>query len=236
MSVLEIKDIHTYYGRVHALKGVSLTVEQGEIVALLGSNGAGKSSTLKSISGLVRPKSGEILFEGKRLNDLPAHMIVSLGVVHVPEGRQVFSTLTIEENMELGGFALKDKSNLEKNKSRMFDYFPILKERRNQMAGTLSGGEQQMLAMARGLMGEPKLMMFDEPSMGLAPLIVNSIMELIRDINKKGITVLLVEQNARAALKLANKGYVIETGEIVLSGDATDLTTNDKVIKAYLGI
>lgn len=237
MALLEIRNMVAEYGRLEALKGISLTVEKGEIVALLGSNGAGKSTTLKTISGLLKPKSGMIMFADQEISGMPPHDIVSLGVVHVPEGRQVFSSLTVDENLDLGAFTIRDKTRVEESRERVFSYFPRLKDRRAQLAGTLSGGEQQMLAMGRALMGEPKLLMLDEPSMGLAPLIVASIMELISEINRvSGISILLVEQNARAALKQANRGYVIETGEIVLSGSTEELSTNEKVIKAYLGM
>lgn len=236
MALLEIRDLHTYYGQIHALKGISLTIERGEIVTLLGSNGAGKSTTLKTISGLVKPRSGEVLFSGKPIHNLKAHEIVSLGIVQVPEGRRVFSTLTVDENLDLGGFTVADKVEKEELRARAYDYFPRLKERHKQLAGTLSGGEQQMLAIGRSLMAKPQLLMLDEPSMGLAPNLVDLIMDMIQAISKAGITIFVVEQNARAALKLAQKGYVLETGEIVLSGAALELSTNEKVIKAYLGL
>jgi len=236
MALLEIRDLHTYYGPIHALKGVSFAVEKGEIATLLGSNGAGKSTTLKTISGLVRTGSGAIIFDGKPIHHLRTHEIVALGIVQVPEGRRVFGTLTVDENLDLGGFLVTNKNVKERLRDRTYDYFPRLKERRNQLAGTLSGGEQQMLAIGRALMAEPKLLMLDEPSMGLAPNLVGMIMEMIQAIREAGITIFIVEQNARAALKLAKKGYVLETGEIVLSGTAAELSTNDKVIKAYLGL
>lgn len=236
MALLEIRDLHTYYGQIHALKGISFTVQKGEIATLLGSNGAGKSTALKTISGLVKPRSGEIIFDGKPIHNLRAHEIVALGIVQVPEGRRVFGTLTVDENLDLGGFLVTNKTVKEKLRARAYDYFPRLKERQKQLAGTLSGGEQQMLAIGRALMAEPKLLMLDEPSMGLAPNLVGMIMDMIQAISKDGITIFVVEQNARAALKLAQKGYVLETGEVVLSGSATELSTNDKVIKAYLGL
>jgi branched-chain amino acid transport system ATP-binding protein len=236
MPLLEIRSLHTYYGQIHALKGISFVVEKGEIVTLLGSNGAGKSTTLKTISGLVRPRSGEIIFDGKPIHHLRAHEIVKLGIVQVPEGRRVFGTLTVDENLDLGGFVLTSKTEKEILRARVYEHFPRLKERRNQLAGTLSGGEQQMLAIGRAVMTKPRLLMLDEPSMGLAPTLVNLIMEMIRTISQAGITILLVEQNARAALKLAQNGYVLETGVVTLSGTAEELSVNDKVIKAYLGL
>lgn len=236
MAFLEIKDINTYYGQIHVLKGVSLSIDQGEIVALLGSNGAGKSTTLKTISGLVSPRSGEIIFDGMPIHNLPAHGLVSLGIVHVPEGRNVFSTLTVDENLDLGAFTVQDKNQKEEDREKAYTLFPQLRERRNQLAGTLSGGEQQMLAIGRAIMTRPRLLMLDEPSMGLAPNLVVLIMEMIKKISEEGITIFLVEQNARAALKFAHKGYVIETGKIVLTGTAAELKNNEKVMKAYLGM
>lgn len=236
MPLLELREVQTYYGYVHALKGISLTIEQGQIVTLLGSNGAGKSTTLRTVSGIVRPKSGEILFQDKVINNKPAHEIVELGIVHVPEGRGVFKALTVDENLDLGAFIIKNRNKVEESRLRVYDLFPRLKDRRQQLAGTLSGGEQQMLAMGRALMGGPKLLMLDEPSMGLAPNLVDAIMDLLVAIKEEGITILLVEQNARAALKLADRGYVIETGEIVLSGLAESLAKDEKVVKAYLGM
>ncbi|RST77740.1 ABC transporter ATP-binding protein [Siminovitchia acidinfaciens] len=234
--MLKLDQVHSYYGKIHALKGISLEVNEGEIVALLGSNGAGKSTTLKTISGLVAPKSGTLEFGGKNIASRPPHQIVEAGIIHVPEGRRIFGGLTVMENLELGGFIKrKDKAFLKEGITRSFDLFPRLKERKDQLAGTLSGGEQQMLAMSRGLMAEPKLLMLDEPSMGLAPIIVEGIMKIIREINKQGTTVLLIEQNARAALGLADRGYIIETGEIVLQDSADVLRDDDRIIKAYLG-
>ncbi|RWR13641.1 ABC transporter ATP-binding protein [Siminovitchia fortis] len=234
--LLKLEEIHSYYGKIHALKGVSLEVGEGEIVALLGSNGAGKSTTLKTISGLVPPKSGTLEFGGKNIAGRPPHQVVEAGITHVPEGRRIFGGLTVMENLELGGFTKrKDKAFLKDGIDRSFELFPRLKERKDQLAGTLSGGEQQMLAISRGLMAEPKLLMLDEPSMGLAPIIVQGIMEIIQEINKQGTTVLLIEQNARAALGLADRGYIIETGEIVLHDTAEVLRDDDRIIKAYLG-
>lgn len=235
--LLKLDQIHSYYGKIHALKGVSLEVNEGEIVALLGSNGAGKSTTLKTISGLVAPKNGTMEFGGENIAGRPPHQIVEAGVIHVPEARRVFGGLTVMENLELGGYTKrKDKAFLKEGITRSFDLFPRLKERKDQLAGTLSGGEQQMLAISRGLMAEPKLLMLDEPSMGLAPIIVEGIMKIIQEINKQGTTVLLIEQNARAALGLADRGYIIETGEIVLHDSAEVLRDDDRIIKAYLGV
>ncbi|EKN64264.1 ABC transporter [Neobacillus bataviensis LMG 21833] len=235
-ALLKLDQIHSYYGKIHALKGISLEVNQGEIVALLGSNGAGKSTTLKTISGLVVPKSGTLEFEGKSIVGEFPHKIVESGIVHVPEGRRIFGGLTVLENLEIGGYTKrKDKKFIQEGITRAFDLFPRLKERQVQLAGTLSGGEQQMLAISRGLMAEPKLLMLDEPSMGLAPIIVEGIMRIIREINKQGMTILLIEQNAKAALKLASRGYIIETGEIVMQDSADILRDDDKIVKAYLG-
>lgn len=236
MPLLELQDIHTYYGSVHALKGISLEVEEGEIVTLLGANGAGKTTTLNTISGLLRPLQGQIVFNGRVLNQVSAHQIVNLGISQAPEGRKVFSTLTVQENLNMGAYSLGDnRKAIEENRRGVFELFPRLEERRNQIAGTLSGGEQQMLAVGRALMSRPKLLMLDEPSLGLAPMLVRAIFETIREINEGGVTILLVEQNARAALRLADKGYVLETGRIVLSGTAEDLMRDERVRKAYLG-
>lgn len=236
-SILEVKGLKTSYGKIQAIKGINLTIQQGEIVALLGANGAGKSTILKTISGLVRPTEGSIQFLGEEITKKDAHSIVEMGLNHVPEGRRIFGALTVTENLELGAFIRKsDKAKIAKNIEKVFQFFPRLAERRKQMAGTLSGGEQQMLAIGRALMAEPKLLMLDEPSMGLAPIIVIEIMKIIKQINaQNATTILLVEQNAKAALKLAHRGYVLETGEITLEDSAESLRSNDNIIKAYLG-
>jgi branched-chain amino acid transport system ATP-binding protein len=233
--ILEIREVHTYYGHVHALKGVSLSIAPGEIVALIGANGAGKTTTLRTVSGLLRPRNGEIFIGGKSIQGVPAHEIVFMGVSHAPEGRKIFSTLSVNENLNMGAYTLSDKNRIEEHRERIFTLFPRLKERRNQLAGTLSGGEQQMLAIGRALMSDPKILLLDEPSLGLAPLLVRAIFDTVREINRSGTTILLVEQNARAALKLATKGYVLETGSIVLSGPAATLLADERVRKAYLG-
>jgi branched-chain amino acid transport system ATP-binding protein len=235
-SILEVQDLHVYYGHVHALKGVSFHVRPGEIVALLGANGAGKSTTLRAISGLVRPRQGDIRWQGRSLRSVPAHAIVSLGVSHAPEGRKVFSTLTVEENLNLGAYTRRgDREEVARNKERVFTLFPRLAERRHQLAGTLSGGEQQMLAIGRALMSSPRLLLLDEPSLGLAPLLVRAIFQTIREINQQGVTILLVEQNVRAALQLAHRAYVLETGRLALEGAAEELRWDPRVRKAYLG-
>lgn len=234
--ILEVQDVHTYYGHVHALKGISLTVAPGEFVALIGANGAGKSTTLRTVSGLLRPRQGQISIAGQPVVGMPAHQIVYLGVSHAPEGRRIFSTLSVNENLNMGAYALGNaKVRIEEHREKVFTLFPRLKERRSQLAGTLSGGEQQMLAIGRALMSDPKLLLLDEPSLGLAPLLVKTIFDTVREINKSGVTILLVEQNARAALKLATTGYVLETGTIVLSGPARELLADERVRKAYLG-
>lgn len=233
--LLEVSDLNVYYGAIHALKGVSLTVDAGEIVTLIGANGAGKSTTLKSISGLLKCKSGSISFSGSDITAVPAHKIVGLGVSQVPEGRRVFANLTVRENLEMGAYRRSDKIGITKDMQKVFELFPRLEERHKQLAGTLSGGEQQMLAIGRGLMSQPKLMLLDEPSMGLAPLLVKEIFGIIREINKLGTTILLVEQNAHMALSVANRAYVLETGTIVLSGPAKELAEDPEVKKAYLG-
>ncbi|KAB2334679.1 ABC transporter ATP-binding protein [Cytobacillus depressus] len=234
--LLKLTDVNSYYGKIHALNNINLEINEGEIVALLGSNGAGKSTTLKTISGLIKPKSGSIEWNGKSIVGAPVHKIVESGIIHVPEGRRIFSGLTVTENLELGGFTYrKDKKWVKEGIERSFDLFPRLKERAKQLAGTLSGGEQQMVAISRGLMANPKLLMLDEPSMGLAPIIVQEIMRIIREINKQGTTILLIEQNAKAALRLANRGYLIEIGNIVMHDTAEVLREDDKIIKAYLG-
>ncbi|MBQ8699317.1 MAG: ABC transporter ATP-binding protein [Schwartzia sp.] len=233
--MLEIKDIHVYYGAIHAIKGVSLTVRQGEIVTLIGSNGAGKSTTLRTISGLLKPKEGDILFEGGPIAGHPAQTIVKAGISQVPEGRRIFANMTVLENLELGAFTRDDADGIAADMAMVFERFPRLLERKDQAAGTLSGGEQQMLAMGRALMSRPRLLLLDEPSMGLAPLLIREIFHIIVDINKTGTTVLLVEQNANMALSIAHRAYVLETGRIALSGDAKSLAASEEVRKAYLG-
>jgi branched-chain amino acid transport system ATP-binding protein len=234
--LLTIDNLHTYYGHIHALKGIHLEVEKGEIVTLIGANGAGKSTTLRTISGLIPARQGSILLEDANLRALPAHKIVECGVSHAPEGRGIFATLSVNENLNMGAYTLVgNRSAIEANRKRVFSLFPILEERKNQLGGTLSGGEQQMLAIARALMARPRLLLLDEPSLGLAPLLVKLIFDTIREINKDGMTILLVEQNARAALKIAHRGYVLETGKVVLSGPAGELLENESVRKAYLG-
>ena len=234
-DMLEIKDIHVYYGAIHAIKGVSLTVRQGEIVTLIGSNGAGKSTTLRTVSGLLAPKEGDILFEGESIAGRPAQSIVKMGISQVPEGRRIFANMTVMENLELGAFTRDDSDGIEADMKMVFERFPRLLERKEQAAGTLSGGEQQMLAMGRALMSRPRLLLLDEPSMGLAPLLIREIFNIIVDINKTGTTVLLVEQNANMALSIAHRAYVLETGRIALSGDAKELAASEEVRKAYLG-
>ena len=235
MALLELRDVHTYYGNIHALKGISLTIDQGEIVTLIGSNGAGKSTTLKTISGLLRPREGEIWFDGKRLDGTPAHEVVVLGISQAPEGRRIFPRMTVRENLEMGAFQREKGSQREADYERVYTLFPRLKERLNQKGGTLSGGEQQMLAIGRALMARPKVLLLDEPSMGLAPILVEQIFEIVKDINASGTTVLLVEQNALMALGIAKRGYILQTGEIVLQDVADRLMTNPEVQKAYLG-
>jgi branched-chain amino acid transport system ATP-binding protein len=233
--MLKIKDINVYYGVIHALKNINIEVNEGEIVTLIGANGAGKTSTLRSVSGLIPIKSGEITFEGKNINTMKGYQITGLGISHVPEGRRIFANMTVMENLELGAYLRKDKNNLSKDYDMVFDKFPRLKERVKQQAGTLSGGEQQMLAMGRALMLRPRILLLDEPSMGLAPLFVKDIFSIIEEINKAGTTVLLVEQNAHMALSIADRAYVIETGRIVLEGSSEELLNNDSVKSAYLG-
>lgn len=234
--MLTIANLDVYYGAIQALDGVSLTVNQGEIVCMIGANGAGKSTTIRTISGLVRPRSGEVTFEGKSLHRLPPHEILTLGVGQSPEGRRVFANMSVRENLELGAFT-RDKFKVEKraDMDKAFALFPRLKERENQLAGTLSGGEQQMLAIGRALMARPRLLLLDEPSLGLAPFLVKNIFQIIQDINKEGMTILLVEQNANQALRIAHRGYVLETGRVVLADTASALLENDSVRKAYLG-
>jgi branched-chain amino acid transport system ATP-binding protein len=236
MPMLEVHDIHTYYGNIHALKGISLTVEKGEIVTLIGSNGAGKTTTLRSICGLQKPRQGNILLEGKDISPFKAHEIVSKGVAMVPEGRGIFARLTVTENLDLGAYTRRDRAAIQKDLERVFTIFPRLKERQRQVAGTLSGGEQQMLATGRALMTRPSLLLMDEPSMGLAPVLVEAIFDVINVINQEGTTILLVEQNALMALSIANRGYVIQTGQIVLQDTADNLKKNDMVQKSYLGM
>ena len=233
--MLKINDMNVYYGAIHALKGISLEINEGEIVTLIGANGAGKSTTLRTISGLLKPKTGTIEFEGKNIAGMPAQNIVKAGISQVPEGRRVFAEMTVMENLELGAFIRKDKAGIAKDLKMVFERLPRLEERVNQQAGTLPGGEQQMLAMGRALMSRPRLLLLDEPSMGLAPLLIREIFSIIQDINKAGTTVLLVEQNANMALSIANRAYVLETGRITLSGDAKELAASEEVRKAYLG-
>ncbi len=233
--MLKINNLHVYYGQIHALKGISLEVKSGEIVTLIGGNGAGKTTTLRTISGLLTPKEGEIVYQGKSTENLKAHELVASGLIHVPEGRHVFPQMSVQENLDLGAYTRKDAQNIAEDLEQVFELFPRLKERRSQAAGTLSGGEQQMLAMARALMGRPKLLLLDEPSMGLAPLLVREIFNIITEINKTGVTILLVEQNANMALSVAQRGYVIETGKVVLEGDSASLAANEAVRKVYLG-
>ena len=233
--MLKIDNIDVYYGAIHALKGISLEVKEGEIVTLIGANGAGKSTTLRTISGLLKPKTGSITFLGQDIAGVRAHEIVKKGISQVPEGRRVFAEMTVMENLDLGAFVRKDKAGIQQDLKHVFELFPRLEERKNQSAGTLSGGEQQMLAMGRALMSRPKLLLLDEPSMGLAPLLIKEIFNIIADINKSGTTVLLVEQNANMALSIANRAYVLETGRITLSGSAKELAASEDVRKAYLG-
>jgi branched-chain amino acid transport system ATP-binding protein len=236
MALLETHDLHTYYGNIHALKGVSLQVGEDEIVTLIGANGAGKTTTLHTISGLIRPRSGAINFDGRDLTSVPAHEIVPLGVIQVPEGRRMFARLTVEENLRMGGFTLKNKAAVNDGVERAFAMFPRLKQRRSQVSGTLSGGEQQMLAMGRALMAKPRMLLLDEPSMGLAPNLVEQIFATIQKIHSEGTAILLVEQNAAMALEVAHRGYILQTGEIVLADTAANLRDNDEVRRAYLGI
>jgi len=236
MAMLEVKNIHTYYGNIQALRGISITVDEGEIVTLIGANGAGKTTTLRTISRLLTPRKGSIILDGEDLVQYKAHELVYKGVAMVPEGRGVFAKLTVSENLEMGAFSRNDSAGIQEDLDRVFNLFPRLKERRSQVAGTLSGGEQQMLATGRALMAGPRLLLMDEPSMGLAPILVEGIFETIREINKEGTTILLVEQNATMALQVANRGYVLQTGEIVLDDTVDNLRENEMVQKAYLGI
>jgi branched-chain amino acid transport system ATP-binding protein len=236
MPMLEVSDIHTYYGHIHALKGISLTVEKGEIVTLIGGNGAGKTTTLRTICGLLKPRQGSVHLDGENLAKCKAHQIVYKGVAMVPEGRGIFARLTVAENLDLGAYSRRDRANFAQDMERVFAIFPRLKERIKQVAGTLSGGEQQMLAIGRALMAHPRLLLLDEPSMGLAPLLVESIFDTVRAINQEGTTILLVEQNALMALSVAHRGYVLQTGQIVLQDTAANLQKNEMVQKAYLGV
>ena len=235
MSMLEVKDLEVYYGVIQAIKGVSFHVDQGEVIALIGANGAGKTTILHTITGLLAPKKGSVYFEGKETTKVPAHKIVSLGMAHVPEGRRVFAELSVYENLKMGAYTRKDRSEIEESLERVYKRFPRLQERRNQMAGTLSGGEQQMLAMGRALMSKPKIILMDEPSMGLSPILVNEIFDIIQEVSQSGTTVLLVEQNAKKALSIADRAYVLETGNISIEGNAKDLLEDDSIKKAYLG-
>jgi branched-chain amino acid transport system ATP-binding protein len=234
-ALLDVKDIHVFYGSIEAVKGMSFHVNRGEIVCLIGANGAGKTTTLRTVSGLLRPAEGAIFYEGQRTDLVPAHEIVRLGVAQSPEGRRIFPRMSVRENLDMGAFIRRDAAGQREDMDRIMELFPILKERARQAAGTLSGGEQQMLAMGRALMARPKLLLLDEPSMGLAPIVVQTIFDTIRDINAQGVTILLVEQNAAQALSLAHRGYVIETGKIVLEDEAGALLENEQVRKAYLG-
>ncbi|QUH26625.1 ABC transporter ATP-binding protein [Serpentinicella alkaliphila] len=233
--MLKINDIHVYYDMIHAIKGISLEVNEGEIVSLIGANGAGKTTILRTISGLNRSKQGSIIFKDKDITQMPAQSLVEMGLCQIPEGRRVFANMTVLENLELGAFLRKDKSEISKDIAKVYEKFPRLFERKKQMAGTLSGGEQQMLAMGRALMSKPKLLLLDEPSMGLAPILVQEIFSIIKELNNEGTTILLVEQNAHMALSIAHRGYVLETGKIVLSGDAKELAESDEIREAYLG-
>lgn len=236
MAMLEVNNIHTYYGNIHALKGVSITVEENEIVTLIGGNGAGKTTTLRTISGLLKPRKGSVIFEGEDISDAAAHDLVYKGITMVPEGRGVFARLTVAENLDMGAYSRKDRTGVQSDLDFVYNLFPRLKERRSQVAGTLSGGEQQMLATARALMAKPRLMLMDEPSMGLAPLLVESVFDTIQQINEQGTTILLVEQNATMALSVAHRGYVLQTGDIVLQDSAENLRKDELVQKVYLGM
>ena len=235
MALLEIHDIHVFYDNIEALKGVSIKVERGQIVTLVGANGAGKTTTLRAVSGLLHPRSGDIRFDGESLRDVPPHEIAAMGVLQVPEGRRIFARLTIAENLAMGAFARRDRKVIAEDRERMLTLFPVLRERLGQIAGTLSGGEQQMVATARALMGRPRVLLMDEPSMGLSPVMVESVFETMRTINRQGVTILLVEQNAMMALDIADYAYVLESGRIVLAGRGKDLLDDEKVQRAYLG-
>jgi branched-chain amino acid transport system ATP-binding protein len=236
VAALELRNVHTFYGHIHAIKGVSLRVQPGEIVTLIGANGAGKTTTLRTISGVVQPREGEVLLNGQRIDRVPAHRVVEMGISQSPEGRRIFSRMSVRENLEMGAFARRDPAGVREDLERTLELFPRLKERLNQRGGTLSGGEQQMLAMGRALMSRPKILLLDEPSMGLAPMLVETIFNTIVEINRQGVAVLLVEQNALMALNVAHRGYVLETGRIVLEDAASALQQNEQVQKAYLGI
>ena len=234
-KMLEVKDLHVYYGAIHALKGISFYLNEGEIVALIGTNGAGKSTTLNSVSGLLKPEPGQLFFNGKEITNTPPQEVVKLGIVQVPEGRKIFARMTVRENLEMGAYVFNDRDQIEEDVQHAFEMFPRLRERQKQLGGTLSGGEQQMLAMGRALMTRPKLLLMDEPSMGLAPILVEQVFEIIQEINRKGTTVLLVEQNAQMALSIADRAYVLETGKVVLDGPGNELLSNPLVKEAYLG-
>ena len=235
MAMLEVKDLQVYYGMIQAIKGISFEVNQGEVIALIGANGAGKTTILHTVTGLIAPKAGSIVFEGQDITKVPAHKIVSMGMAHVPEGRRVFAQLSVYDNLKMGAYTRKDKNEIEESLEMVYKRFPRLEERKNQMAGTLSGGEQQMLAMGRALMSKPKIILMDEPSMGLSPIFVNEIFDIIQEVSASGTTVLLVEQNAKKALSIADREYVLETGTIALDGDAKVLMNDDSIKKAYLG-
>ena len=235
MAMLEVKDLQVYYGMIQAIKGISFEVNQGEVIALIGANGAGKTTILHTVTGLIAPKAGSIVFEGQDISKIPAHKIVSMGMAHVPEGRRVFAQLSVYDNLKMGAYTRTDKNEIEESLEMIYKRFPRLEERKNQMAGTLSGGEQQMLAMGRALMSKPKIILMDEPSMGLSPIFVNEIFDIIQEVSASGTTVLLVEQNAKKALSIADRAYVLETGNIALEGDAKVLMNDDSIKKAYLG-
>ena len=235
MAMLEIKDLEVFYGMIQAIKGVSFEVNEGEVIALIGANGAGKTTILHTITGLLEAKRGTVTFDGKDITKIPAHRIVSMGMAHVPEGRRVFANLTVYQNLKMGAYTRKDKNEIEETLESVYKRFPRLKERHNQLSGTLSGGEQQMLAMGRALMSHPRILLMDEPSMGLSPIFVNEIFEIIKEVSAGGTTVLLVEQNAKKALSISDRGYVLETGKIVLEGESEELLNNDSIKKAYLG-
>lgn len=235
MAMLEVKDLEVYYGMIQAIKGISFEVNEGEVIALIGANGAGKTTTLHTLTGLLSPKKGSIIFEGKDITKVPAHKIVGLGVAHVPEGRRVFAQFSVLQNLKMGAYTRKDKNEIEESLAMVYKRFPRLEERKNQLAGTLSGGEQQMLAMGRALMSKPRIILMDEPSMGLSPILVNEIFDIIQSVSASGTTVLLVEQNAKKALSIADRAYVLETGKIVKTGKASELLDDDSIRKAYLG-